>query len=53
MIEPRRLLAVSVETFFENPVVFKERLPVLYQEISELLNQDPLLEYKVVDPDLL
>ncbi|HNR16391.1 MAG TPA: zinc-dependent peptidase [Chitinophagaceae bacterium] len=45
--------AVSVETFFENPVIFKDRLPGLYQEISELLNQDPLLEYKVVDPDLL
>jgi MtfA peptidase len=45
--------AVSVENFFENPSLFKERLPKLYQEISELLNQDPLLPYKVINPDLL
>lgn len=45
--------AVSVETFFENPEAFKERLPVLYHEMSELLNQDPLLPHKVIDPDLL
>ena len=45
--------AVSVETFFENPEAFKERLPVLYQEMCELLNQNPLLLHKVIDPDLL
>ena len=45
--------AVSVENFFENPSVFKERLPALYQEMCELLNQDPMLEHKIIDPDLV
>jgi Mlc titration factor MtfA (ptsG expression regulator) len=45
--------AVSVENFFENPAAFKTKLPKLYQEISELLNQDPLLPHKIIDPDLV
>ena len=45
--------AVSVENFFENTALFKEKLPALYTELSELLNQDPLLDYKIIDPDLL
>jgi MtfA peptidase len=40
--------AVSVETFFENPQEFKEKLPNLYREMSELLNQDPLQPDKVL-----
>jgi MtfA peptidase len=34
--------AVSVETFFENPVRFKHELPDLYGAMVQLLNQDPL-----------
>jgi MtfA peptidase len=34
--------AVSVETFFENPVRFKHDLPDLYEAMVQLLNQDPL-----------
>jgi MtfA peptidase len=45
--------AVSVESFFENPVAFKKKLPVLYKEMCQLLNQDPLLQNKIIDPDLL
>jgi MtfA peptidase len=41
--------AVCAETFFENPVSFKEDMPDLYREISELLNQDPLLPEKIID----
>jgi Mlc titration factor MtfA (ptsG expression regulator) len=33
--------AVSVEHFFESPSEFKEKLPVLYQTLTHLLNQDP------------
>ncbi|HUR65745.1 MAG TPA: zinc-dependent peptidase [Chitinophagaceae bacterium] len=44
--------AVSVETFFENPKEFKEKLPNLYREMTELLNQDPLLPGKVVQGEL-
>lgn len=42
--------AVSVETFFENPVEFREKLPGLYQEICELLNQDPAEPGKMLNP---
>lgn len=45
--------AVSIENFFENPVLFKKHLPALYQEMCELLNQDPLLEHKIINPDLV
>jgi len=34
--------AVSVETFFENPVCLKQDLPELYEATSRLLRQDPL-----------
>jgi Mlc titration factor MtfA (ptsG expression regulator) len=34
--------AVSVETFFENPVCMKHDLPELYQAMVDLLRQDPL-----------
>ncbi len=34
--------AVSVEVFFENPVLLRHELPELYEAISQLLNQDPL-----------
>lgn len=42
--------AVCAETFFENPVEFSDKMPALYKEISELLNQDPLLPEKIIDP---
>jgi MtfA peptidase len=35
--------AVSVETFFENPVCMRLDLPELYQAMVDLLRQDPLL----------
>ena len=34
--------AVSVETFFENPVCLRHDLPELYQAMVNLLKQDPL-----------
>jgi Mlc titration factor MtfA (ptsG expression regulator) len=34
--------AVSVETFFENPVCLRQDLPELYQAMVNLLRQDPL-----------
>jgi Mlc titration factor MtfA (ptsG expression regulator) len=34
--------AVSVETFFENPVCLRQDLPNLYQAMVDLLRQDPL-----------
>jgi MtfA peptidase len=34
--------AVSVETFFENPVCLRQDLPDLYQAMVSLLRQDPL-----------
>jgi hypothetical protein len=34
--------AVSVETFFENPVCMRLDLPELYQAMIDLLRQDPL-----------
>lgn len=43
--------AVSVENFFENPNKFKEHLPVLYAEMCELLNQDPLLPHKIINAE--
>ena len=42
--------AVSVETFFENPELFKHNLPELYQEMCDALNQDPLLPGKIINP---
>ncbi len=45
--------AVSVENFFENSKTFKENLPALYQEMCDLLNQDPLLPHKIINSDLV
>lgn len=41
--------AVSVETFFENPQEFKEKLPALYEEMRQLLSQDPLEPGRVLN----
>jgi Mlc titration factor MtfA (ptsG expression regulator) len=44
--------AVSIETFFENALVFKDKMPALYHAICEVLNQDPLREEKIIDKKL-
>lgn len=44
--------AVSIETFFENPAEFREKMPGLYDAICELLNQDPLSNEKIIDKRL-
>lgn len=41
--------AVSVETFFENPAEFKAEMPELYWMISDVLNQDPVTNEKVIE----
>jgi Mlc titration factor MtfA (ptsG expression regulator) len=41
--------ATSAEIFFENPQELKNKLPLLYREISGLLNQDPLSVNKILD----
>lgn len=38
--------AVSVETFFENPLRFKHELPDLYAALAKVLNQDPIEQIK-------
>ncbi len=43
--------ATSIEIFFESPEEMKQKLPLLYREISELLNQDPLLVNKILIAD--
>lgn len=40
-INMTEMFAVCVETFFEQPADFKERLPELYGTMVELLKQDP------------
>ena len=35
--------AVSVEVFFENPIRFRHELPHLFNAISRLLRQDPIV----------
>lgn len=35
-------LAVAIEHFFETPMEFQSRLPLLYRDLMELLRQDPL-----------
>ncbi|MBR9922846.1 MAG: zinc-dependent peptidase [Bacteroidetes bacterium] len=35
------LFAVSIEAFFEQPFDFKKRLPYLYRQMCQVLNQDP------------
>lgn len=44
--------AVCVESFFENTAVFKQEEPVLSHSVCYLLNQDPLLENKIINPKL-
>lgn len=45
--------AVSVETFFENSERFRDALPGLYNELVEILNQDPLKPGKIVNYRML
>jgi Mlc titration factor MtfA (ptsG expression regulator) len=40
--------AVCVETFFERPERLRQELPELYSAISELLNQDPMTQKKII-----
>lgn len=44
--------AVSIETFFEKPVEFREKMPGLYGALCDLLNQDPLKNGKIIDRPL-
>lgn len=44
--------AVSVETFFENAVEFRDKMPGLYAAIAEVLNQDTLSHEKIIDKKL-
>ncbi len=44
--------AVSIETFFENALEFKAKMPGFYNAICEALNQDPLREEKIIDKRL-
>lgn len=37
------LFAVAVETFFENPQQMHQQAPRLYESMTNLLNQNPLL----------
>ncbi len=39
--------AVSVEYFFEKPQLFSQELPILYKEMTILLNQNPLETDKI------
>jgi Mlc titration factor MtfA (ptsG expression regulator) len=41
--DEEEFFAIAVENFFERPKQFWEELPHLYQTLSLLLNQDPLL----------
>lgn len=40
--------AVSVEAFFENPEGLKTNMPALYDALCRVLNQDPLLQNKIL-----
>ena len=42
-INMKEMFAVCIETFFEQPIEFKKRLPAIYLTLSDLLNQDPAL----------
>jgi Mlc titration factor MtfA (ptsG expression regulator) len=44
--------AVSVETFFENPQEFREKMPGFYDAVSNVLNQDPLLPGKIINKSM-
>ena len=43
--------AESVELFFENPLELREHYPVIYDDIKQLLNQDPANKIKMVEAD--
>ena len=40
----QEMFAVCVETFFEKPEEFKSHLPILYQRMCDLLQQDPTMK---------
>jgi Mlc titration factor MtfA (ptsG expression regulator) len=40
--------AVSVEAFFENPVMLKDNMPHLYTVIAEILNQDLQARHRII-----
>jgi MtfA peptidase len=42
-LDDEEFFAIAVENFFERPQQFWEEIPHLYQTLSLLLNQDPLL----------
>lgn len=44
--------AVSIETVFESPAEFRNKMPGLYEAICDLLNQDPLKTDKIIDKRL-
>lgn len=44
--------AVCIETFFEEPTEFRNKMPGLYGAICELLNQDTLSNEKIIDRQL-
>jgi len=44
--------AVSVEAFFENPAGLKENMPQLYSALCRVLNQDPVSQNKILNPEL-
>lgn len=41
-VNKSEFFAVCIEHFFETPEIFKEKMPRMYIELCELLNQDPL-----------
>ena len=41
--------AVCVETFYENPVEFKNELPKLFNQLQKLLNFDPINYKRIVE----
>ncbi|MBI5373084.1 MAG: zinc-dependent peptidase [Sphingobacteriales bacterium] len=44
--------AVCIETFFENPVEFRDTMPGLYQCICDILNQDPARPGIIIDKEM-
>ncbi len=40
--DPAEFFAVATETFFEEPVLLKQRHPRLYEELAEFYRQDPV-----------
>ncbi len=40
----KEVFAVAIEAFFEQPEMFKEALPNIYQKLVNLLKQDPTIE---------